>query len=226
MAKRRQTRQKRKSRIKQRERRQQLIIFGSLGGILVLFIGIVAYNIINAPPDVSDARLEREAVLGQSGATVQIVEYGAYGCPHCKDFHESGEIERLIDTYGDVQFIFRNAPFISGNDRRGAEAAQCALDQSDEAFWAMHDAIFSLPTDEFVEAEDGDLVDLAREAGLDAEALEHCLDQRTHERTVDYWENNRLREGVFSTPTLFVNNQRVDEATLEAAVQAALGSGG
>jgi protein-disulfide isomerase len=127
----------------------------------------------------------------------------------------------LIDTYGDVQFIFRNAPIITTNDRRGAEAAQC-----DEAFWTMHDAIFSLPTDEFVEAEDGDLVDLAREAGLDAEALEHCLDQRTHERTVDYWENNRLREGISFAPTLFVNNQRVDQSTLEAAVKAALSSEG
>jgi len=224
MAKRRQSRQKRKSRIKQRERRQQLIIFGFLGGILALFLGIIAYNIINAPPDVADARLEREAVLGQPNASVQIVEYGAYGCPHCRDFHESGEVERLIETYGDVQFVFRNAPFISGNDKRGAEAAQCALDQGDEAFWAMHDAIFSLPTDEFIETNDGDMVELAREADIDAEALEQCLDDRTHERTVDYWETDRVREGITSTPTLFVNNQFVDINSLEAAVSAAVGS--
>jgi protein-disulfide isomerase len=195
-----------------------------LGAILAFFIGIVAYTA--TPPDVPQNRLEYEVVLGQPGAAVLIVEYGAYGCPHCKAFHESGEIERLIDTYGDVQYVFRNAPIITINDRRGAEAAQCALDQGDEAFWTMHDAIFSLPTDEYIEADNSDLVGLAREAGLDADALEHCLDQRTHERTVDYWESNSVREGISFAPTLFVNGQRVDQSTLEAAVNAVLASEG
>jgi protein-disulfide isomerase len=220
-------RRERKSRIKQRERRQQLIIIGTLASIVLVFVAVVVYNIVTAPPGVSDARLEQEAVIGQPNATVRIVEYGAYGCPGCRSFHQSGDVENIVNTYPNVEFRFRNLPIISANDKRGAEAAQCALDQSDEDFWVMHDAIYDLSQDEFLGYDDGDFASLAGEVGLDAEAMRTCLDERTHERTVNYWENEGRSDGIASTPTIFVNNVPLaDPSTLEAAVNQALQSEG
>ena len=215
----------RKSRIKQRERRQQMIIVGTLVGIVVVVIAIILWGIINAPPDVSDERLAQEAVRGNANATVQIVEYGAYGCHACQSLAESQTIENIVNSNSNVQFIFRNVPIISENDRAGAEVAQCALDQGQDQFWAIHDAIFELETDEYIDASEDDLIELAGEAGVNTTALETCLDERTHERTVDHWEGQGRRAQITSTPTLFVNGQRVDTASLEAAVQAALSAG-
>ena len=221
-------RRERKSRIKQRERRQQLIIIGSLVGIVLVFVAIVLYNIVTAPPDVSEARLEQEAIKGQPNATVRIVEYGAYGCPACRTLHQSGEIDEIIDNYQDVEFRFRNLPIISDNDRLGAEVAQCALDQGDRAFWLMHDAIYDLPTSEFDDYSDDDFIELAEGLeGVNAEALRTCLEENTHERTVEYWEDEGRGDGIGSTPTIFVNEQRVEAPlTLEDAVNQALESEG
>ena len=198
---------------------------GLLAVILALFAGFFSWGILANPPEVSDARMEREAILGPPSASVQIIEYSAYGCFFCKALHDSGEIEHLIETYDDVQYIFRNVPLITENDRLGAEVAQCALDQGDEAFWAIHSAIFALTTEEFVDASESDLIELGGEVGANTAALEICMRENRHEVTVDHWENEGRRAQITSTPTLFVNGQRVDRASLEAAVQAALAAG-
>ena len=91
------------------------------------------------------SRLELDPILGNPDAPVTLIEYGAYGCHACKFWHEEGIVETLLEEFGgQVNFVYRDLPIIvPPYSQRAAEVAQCALDQGNEQFWTMHDAIFT-----------------------------------------------------------------------------------
>ena len=216
-----------KSKTVQRAERQQYLIYSSIILIILVLVAYVAYTIITAPPEVAEARLQEEAFIGQQNAPVEVIEYGAYGCYSCRYVHQSGVLQQVLDRYGDqIQLKFRNWPVISPtNDPLAAEAAQCVLDQGTGAFWTYHNALFDLSNSEYSQHQHTeDFVALADEVGLDADAVQSCLDSNTHERTVQYWKNYAERNQMRVTPTFFVNGQRLNDATqLETAVESALG---
>ena len=90
------------------------------------------------------ARLELDPILGDPDAPVTLIEYGAYGCHACKYWHEEGIVEALLEEFeGQVNFVYRDIPIIvPPYSQMAAEIAQCALDQGNEQFWTMHDAIY------------------------------------------------------------------------------------
>ena len=221
MSKRSKSKQNRgRSKYSRQKQQQQYIIYGSLALVLVVIIGLIAYNRLTAPPAVAQARLETEAILGAPDAPVQIVEYGAYGCHACRGVHESGVIQQVMERYaGSVQLIFRNGLIINGNDPNGSEAAQCALDQGEAAFWTMHWGLFDLPLNDYADSGDREFVALADELGLDGDALSVCLSERRHERTASYWRDQASNNQVRVSPTFFVNGQRLNSADdLENAI--------
>jgi protein-disulfide isomerase len=157
------------------------------------------------------------------------VEYGAYGCHSCRLLHEDGVIEEIIAQYGEqVKFVFRNFPFLAPHDPVAAEAAQCAFDQGNQAFWALHNAIFDLTDFEYANTTTPEqYVELGRSVGLDADALDACLTASTHEITMIAWAQHGQEIGVIATPTFFLNGEFVtpnDAFTrLPELVAAALG---
>jgi protein-disulfide isomerase len=170
------------------------------------------------------ARHQVDPVLGPADAPVTIIEYGAYGCPSCRQFHQLGIIDRLLADFDEqVKFVFRDFPVITpAYDRRAAEVAQCALDQSNDAFWAFHDTLY---THVEVGASTDELVGWALALGLDEEALRACVDSGIHESTVAYDLERGLALGLPGTPSFLINEQRVfaaSESSLRAAIQQAL----
>jgi protein-disulfide isomerase len=198
---------------------------GGAIGLLVL-LAVSGITVQNRPPEVSDERLALEAHLGNANAAVEVIEYGAYGCHTCRATHQQGIVETLLASYGDqLRFTFRNWPVISPqNDPLAAEAAQCALDQSPQAFWQYHDALYDLSNRDYGQYQDrADFTNLAESIGLDAQALGDCLGQDTHQRTVDHWKEEADGLNLPGTPTFFVNGRRVNDPTqLEAIIQEAL----
>lgn len=196
--------------------------------VVIVLLVVIAITVRNDAPEVAEARLSLEASLGSPEAQVQIVEYGAYGCHTCRAIHQSQIVENLLADYGDdVQFTFRNWPVISPqNDPLAAQAAQCALDQSQEAFWQYHNALYDLSNGEYREHQAiGDFVALADKIGLDDQAIQTCLEDHTHDRTVDHWKSVGDDLNLPGTPTFFVNGQRVNSpAQLADFVQEALAS--
>ncbi|MFP4321280.1 MAG: DsbA family protein [Anaerolineales bacterium] len=208
------------------QRRQALYIYGGLGGVILLIGSIIAFTILDTPPEVSEDRLAQEATLGSPGAQVQIVEYGAYGCSTCRALHESQTIEQLVDLYGDqVSFTFRNWPnIIPSIDPLAAQAAQCALDQGNDAFWTMHDALFTVPLSEYRRMDGHDqYARLAQDHGLDGDALQNCLAEDTHARTVTHWEDAGDELSIRGTPTIYVNGQLTSANNLRNVVERELG---
>lgn len=171
------------------------------------------------------ARLDLDPILGDPDAPVTLIEYGAYGCHACKYWHEQGIVEELLAEFdGRVNFVYRDIPIIvPPYSQRAAEVAQCALDQGNEQFWTMHDAIYRRAEQGKASAED--LIQLGGEAGLDAAALRSCYDAGTHVATVSFDQDRGAALGIRSTPTFVVGGQPIasaDPDTLRQALQAEL----
>src|SRR5258708_770812 len=84
-----------------------------------------------------------DAVLGNAGAPVTIVEYGDYQCPFCSRFFSQTQpliVQNYVNS-GKAKFVFRDFPFLGPESEAAAEAAQCANDQG--KLWAYHDALYA-----------------------------------------------------------------------------------
>ncbi|NJL94147.1 MAG: thioredoxin domain-containing protein [Anaerolineae bacterium] len=196
-----------------------LIILGGVGAFVWL-------SREEPAPEVEQERLEREAVRGAADTRVEVIQYGAYGCVTCRAEYQGRQIEQLLMTYeGQVRLVFRNWPRLEDNDPLTAEAAQCALDQGDDAFWTLHGALFSLSHREYLALDSVDeVVGLAAGAGLDTDTLRGCLETNWHRRTVEFWEENADARNIRGTPTFFVNGQRASSvAGIEAIIRQELG---
>lgn len=221
---------KRKSRHQQHKEanRKKMMLYGGGIVIVVAILALIALNGgINPAPAVAQERLDLDPVYGNSAATVTIEEYAAYSCTACRSLHQSGLLQRVVDSYnGRVNLVFRDLPIITpAYDRRAAQAAQCVLDQGNDAFWQYHTALFEQFT--FSGASNDELVSLANDLGLDSAALDSCIGARTHELTVRYDENRGRDLGFRATPTIVINGQRIfspSEDNLRAAIEQALRS--
>ncbi len=219
---------------RQQKQREKLYLYGGMGLVILIVVGIIAYMIFTRPPEVSAERLALDPVIGPSEADVTIYEYGAYGCESCRRSHQSGQVDRLLDLIqrepyqGRVNFVFVNFPVIKPSlDPRSAEAAQCALDQGNDAFWDFHNAIYDLSDRQYDEYDNNEeFIRLADEVGLDGDALGECLNNKTHRRTVDHHEERSRDARIQGTPTFMINGRTVnitDISSIEAILQQELG---
>lgn len=160
---------------------------------------------------------------GNADAPVRIVVVSDFECPFCGRLVP--ELDRLAEAYPDqVVFYFVNFPLPF--HRRARPAATAALEAyeqgGDEAFYRMHDLIFR--NQNALRAED--LVEYARQLGLDPEAMRRALADREHDATIDRDLELANSLGVTGTPTTFVNREEISGAvpyaTFRAAVERAL----
>ncbi len=205
-------------------RQQQMFI---TGGLVIAIIGALVLILSNtgaASPAVAQERLDLDPILGNPDAPVTIIEYGAYACPACRSWHQARIVEQILAEYpGQVRFIFRDFPVINPPyDRMAAAVAQCALDQSQDGFWALHDALY---TTALPGSSQDDLIRLGEQVGLKGDALHACAEANTHRATVQYDETRARNLGLPGTPSFLVNDIRLFSATpdtLRAAVEQAL----
>lgn len=194
-----------------------------VGGLVILVAAAALFAILSsageAAPAVVAKRLTLDPVLGDPNAPVTIVEYGAYGCSACRAWHRSGIIAQILAEYpGKVKFVYRDFPVISPSySRMAARTAQCALDQGNDAFWAYHDALFTLAD---ARSSQADLIRLGEQVGLDKAALQACVDANTHVATVQYDEDWANKLGLPGTPAFLVNDQVLYSPSLSALREA------
>jgi protein-disulfide isomerase len=163
---------------------------------------------------------ERDHRLGPAGAPVQMVEYGDYQCPYCRQAAPS--VRRILSRHGDgLLFVFRHFPLVSQHPHawRAALAAEAAAAQ--DRFWPMHEHLLAHEhslTDE-------ELANHARALGLDMAAYVRDLHDPALGRRVREDALSGLHSGVLGTPTFFVNGRRLEgglrQDELESAIELA-----
>jgi protein-disulfide isomerase len=214
--------QSRRTKTRRRAARNRTLLTAVVGliiaGTLFLMLAGTITNTSSTSP-INQSRLELDPVLGNPDAPVTIIEYGAYACTACRAWHQAGIIEQILAAYPDqVRFVFRDFPVIfPAYDRMAAEVAQCALDQSQDGFWALHDALY---TSVRIGSSQEEILRTAEQLGLDGAALRACVESNTHRATVQYDEDRARRLALPGTPSFLVNDTRIFNATPEVLVAA------
>ncbi len=151
---------------------------------------------------------------GPKTAPVQVVEFSDFLCPFCKNI--AGAFASFIPQSGNrVVVYFKNYPLdkeCNASLSRTVHPGACWLALGgicanfQDKFQPYHDRVFSM---ELRDPKADDVVRLAGEAGLNADAMRSCLtDPRTKERlSADLDEAKKV--GVQSTPTLVVNGKKL-----------------
>jgi protein-disulfide isomerase len=172
-------------------------------GLSILGVGaLIILSNQAGPVDVSNFPAK-----GAANAPVTMIEYVDYGCSHCRAF--TLETFPLLDAEyiqtGKVKFVIH--PFYLGNPQMGlaAEAAWCAADQG--KFFEYHHALFA-NTEAIVAGQSG-LIDLAATEGLNRDTFGACLSSRQHQAELENARQAAENRGINSTPTFYVNNQRI-----------------
>jgi|SRR5262249_23121734 len=149
-----------------------------------------------------------DQVLGEAEAPVTIVEYASMTCPHCAAFHETTYPElkkRYIDT-GKVRFIFREFP-LDPLAAAGFMLARCA---GEGKYYPMIETLFHQQKTWAVQKPIPPLLAIAKQAGFSQQSFEQCLaNQKLLEDIEKVRERAANKFGVNSTPTFFINGERV-----------------
>ncbi|SNT49260.1 Na+/H+ antiporter NhaA [Asanoa hainanensis] len=155
---------------------------------------------------------------GPAGAPVELVQFGDYQCPYCRE--AAPVVAALVARHPDqLRYVWRHLPLedVHPYARRAAQAAEAAAVQ--DAFWPMHDRLLSAD-----DLSDEALIELARAAGLDVRQFASDLDTAIVSAEVDADVRSAADSGADGTPTFFLNGVRVD-GTLDdvtAAVERSL----
>ena len=208
------------------------IIF-SLVVVLVLG-GLVAYSRLNTTSiDVSN--VDPAVVYGgseQSGnigdrvfndteSDVVLVEYGDFQCPGCAAAYPG--VKTLLDDYGDqISFVFRNFPLTSIHpNARAASAAAEAAGQQD-AYWEMHDLLYENQTAWSTQNPNERLATFrsyAARLGLDLTTFEADYASEEVNRKISFDQALGGKQEVNSTPSFFLNGERLDRDVTQGLSQ-------
>lgn len=160
---------------------------------------------------------DADHVRGDERAAVTLVEFGDYECPGCGEAYLV--IERIESELGDaVRFVFRHFPYsrLHPHAELAAQAAEAAGAQ--RRFWEMHDVLFE--NQEALEFDD--LVRYAEQLSLDLDRFRDDLKSEKYLERVRSDFRSGVQNGVFGTPTIFLNgvrhNEGTDYETLTAAI--------
>jgi protein-disulfide isomerase len=150
---------------------------------------------------------DRDHAQGSAQASVTLVEYGDYECPHCGRAHPIvKEVQRRLGAK--LRFVFRNFPLteMHPHAQHAAEAAEAAAGQ--ERFSEMHDALFEHQRS----LDDRHLVQYAQTLGLDLQRFQQDLASNAYAGRVREDFRSGVRSGVNGTPTFFINGVRHDDS--------------
>jgi protein-disulfide isomerase len=174
-----------------------LVIFSFLLGMLtnkVIYLQQAANNptvggpiqqaaVPTPPPVVKDLSAGKLPVQGNKNAKVTIVEFSDFQCPFCKKFFDDS-MQQIMDKYvktGKVKFAYRHYPLITihPNAQKAAEASECANEQG--KFWEYHDS----------------------------SNFQSCLESGKYKKNVETDIADAAKAQADSTPTIFVNGNRL-----------------
>lgn len=156
---------------------------------------------------------------------IAIVEFSDFQCPACRASQEP--LNDILERYeGRVRLIYRHLPLttIHPNAQAAAEAAEAAHLQG--KFFEYHDRLFETQSEWSAESNPADLfVSYAGDIGLDVQQFRNDLEREEIRSVVSRDNLEATRLGLSSTPSFFVEGQRVDLGNMETVIATFLNPG-
>ncbi len=139
-------------------------------------------------------------VRGERNAPLLLVHYGDFECPYSGALHPVlRDLESRFE--GKIAVAFRQFPL--GDVHLHALQAALAAQAAGEKFWAMHDTLFENQEN----LREGDLLDYARQIGLDMTRFRADLGSPKTLEAVEKSVEDAKSIGIHGTPSLFVDGQ-------------------
>jgi len=166
--------------------------------------------------------LQGAASKGPADAKIVIVEFGDLECPSCRQLDYV--LRAVLPKYPQVRLVFKDFPLetIHPWAMSAAITGRCVLQQSSDAFWKYHDAVYDSQDVISPENAYNKLLEFAVQAGATEDKLKPCIADPTTQDLV----RKSMAEGkamdVTSTPTSFVDGRRMvgpNQEVLEQYIQ-------
>ena len=149
-------------------------------------------------------------VQGNPSASVEIVEFSDFECPHCK--RAQPKLEQLMNESPDARLVFENFPLsrIHKWADRASGYADCIARDHPEQFWKFAHAVYE--QQEQINADNAapKLNAIATDAGADAGVIAACADSPETKARVNQQYELGVSVGVNATPTLFLNGRKIE----------------
>jgi len=220
---------------KAQKRKEQLTRYGLIAGVLALVVG--GYFLITSlgsdKPDTAPAGASGNygLVVGGADAPKEIVVYEDFLCPFCGQLEQTvgDQLDAAVEA-GEVNVEYRPLPFlerISDYSPESANAFAVVLDESGpEVAKAFHDLLFdNQPSEDGPFPDEDQLVEWAVEAGATEADVRPGIEDMAFEGWVEAAGEAASKEGINSTPSVFVDGQKVEGETLADIAAAMVGSG-
>jgi len=165
--------------------------------------------------------IEKQPTIGNKQSKIEVVEFGDYKCPICKDWNKL-VFPELKSQYIDknlISFSFMNYPFISKDSNLAALASEVVYDYDKNAFWKFHDEVYANQGDETKTwATKEKLTDIAKSVipNLDEAQFKKDLYKKSSMKNVATDQAIAEHYKVNGTPTIFVNGKQVENPSFEA----------
>lgn len=187
-----------------------------VGGI-VLFSSQPKPETPGAPVGSASFVRDSSHMTGKKDAKVQVVEFGDYECPACGA--AAPILSRLRQEYtsnADVNFVFRHFPLPQHSKAIvAAEAAEAAGEQG--KYFEMTDKIYETQN---LWTGAGDhkavFINIAKNLGLNVDTFSKDLDKHTYDEIINTDKADGTSLGVNSTPTFFINGEKMPSFQYEA----------
>jgi protein-disulfide isomerase len=215
------------------KRKEQITRFGLVAGVLVLIIGgyFLVTSLGSDKPDTapSGATDSYGMMVGDADAPKEIVVYEDFLCPFCGQLEKTvrDKLDAAVEA-GEVNVEYRPLPFlerISDYSPESANAFAVVLDASGpEVAKAFHDLLFdNQPSEDGPFPSKDDLVDLAVEAGADEADVRPGIEDMAFEGWVTAAGEAASKDGINSTPSVFIDGERAEGQTLADIANAMVG---
>lgn len=162
---------------------------------------------------------------GSANSTVTLVEFSDFQCPYCKQLE--GYLSRARDEGLQFRVVFKQRPLPQHAwARQAAVLSSCAAQQSNDAFWRVHDLLFERQNSLSVSTlKDSVGQLLSTMNGIDLPTFESCASEDGMNHTLEADERVADEFHVKETPTIFINGSRrvglISFEDLKASINAA-----
>lgn len=200
------------------------LLIGTLIGtvVLVFVVALVFSKKASAPVDMAKLVDQARLATGSAQPKVTIVEFSDFQCPACKTA-EPVVKQLVVNNKDTVKLVYRHFPLTQHQySTTAALAAETAASISIPKFWEMHDLLFE--KQEQWSAQKADEViktfgSYAESIGIPAELMEKAVQDKTFRSKVEFDTAEATTLGVNSTPTFYVNGQKVQIGDLQSTVE-------
>jgi len=151
-------------------------------------------------------------VRGSDNAPITIEEWADFQCPACGMFARATE-PQVVTTYvsrGQVKIVYRHFAFLGPESQWAAEASECADEEG--KFWEFHDRLFASQAGENRGTFSKDNLKRIGDALGLSPSFAACVDSGRHAQRVRDETQAGQRKDVRATPTLFVQEQKLEGA--------------